>query len=108
MGDVVSQVGGDSIELTTLMSIGIDPHSYVPTPSDTAAIHDAHVVFANGAGLESDLERSLRAPEATRSRSIVSDGLQHRLAGGSTEEDGDGHEHDEGDIDPHVWFDVRT
>jgi len=108
VADVVRQVGGDSIELTTLMSIGIDPHSYVPTPADSAAIHDAHIVFASGAGLESDLEQVFESAGGDAVRVYLSDGLQHRLVGGMLEEDGDGHAHKEGDSDPHVWFDVRN
>ena len=110
VGDVVGQVGGDQIELTTLMGIGIDPHSYVPSPSDSAAIHDAHVVFASGAGLESDLERVFESAGGDAVRVYLSDGLQHRLTEGSLEEEGDGHghEHDEGEVDPHVWFDVQN
>ncbi len=110
VGDVVGQVGGDQVELTTLMGIGIDPHSYVPTPSDSAAIHDAHVVFASGAGLESDLEQTFESVGGDAIRVHLSDGLQHRLTEGSLEEegDGDGHEHDEGEVDPHVWFDVQN
>ncbi len=107
VGDIVGQVGSDRIELVTLMGIGIDPHSYVPTPADSAAIYDAHVVFASGAGLESDLERVFRSAGGTAVHVYLSDGLQHRLIGGALEE-GDGHAHDEGDIDPHVWFDVTN
>ncbi len=107
VGDIVDQVGSDRIELITLMDIGIDPHSYVPTPADSAAIHDAHVVFASGAGLESDLERVFESAGGTAVHVYLSDGLQHRLIGGALEED-DGHAHDEGDIDPHVWFDVTN
>jgi len=107
VGDIVGQVGSDRIELVTLMSIGIDPHSYVPTPADSAAIYDAHVVFASGAGLESDLERVSANAGGTAVHVYLSDGLQHLLIGGTLEED-DGHAHDGGDIDPHVWFDVTN
>ena len=108
VGDVVGQVGGDQVELTTLMGIGIDPHSYVPTPADSAAIYDAHVVFASGAGLESDLKQTFESTGGDAIRIYLSDGLQHRLTEGSLEEEGDGHEHDEGEVDPHVWFDVQN
>ncbi len=107
VGDIVDQVGSDRIELVTLMGVGIDPHSYVPTPADSAAIHDAHVVFASGAGLESDLERVFESAGGMAVHVYLSDGLQHRLIVGALEED-DGHAHDEGDIDPHVWFDVTN
>lgn len=110
VGDVVHQVGGDRIKLTTLMGIGIDPHSYVPTPSDSAAIHDAHVVFASGAGLESNLAQTFENAGGDAVRVYLSDGLQHRLTEGGLEEEVEGHdhEHEEGEVDPHVWFDVRN
>ena len=110
VGDVVQQVGGDQIELITLMGTGIDPHSYVATPSDSAAIHDAHVVFASGAGLESNLAQTFENAGGDAIRVYLSDGLQHRLTEGGLEEEGDGHdhEHEEGEVDPHVWFDVRN
>ena len=107
VGDVVGQVGGDQIELTTLMGIGIDPHSYVPNPADTAAIHDAHVVFANGAGLEADLEEVFEAAGGNAVHIHVSHGVEHRSAGGMDEDNGAENEQEE-DVDPHVWFDVEN
>lgn len=108
VGDVVSMVGGDRIELTTLMGIGVDPHTYVPAPSDIAAIHDAHVVFANGAGLEADLEEVFESAGGDATEIRVSEGLEFRPV-----PDEHGHdeaeaedEHDHGDADPHVWFSV--
>ncbi|HSJ58321.1 MAG TPA: metal ABC transporter substrate-binding protein, partial [Anaerolineae bacterium] len=75
VGDIVSQVGGERIDLLTLMGSGVDPHSYVPTPSDSAAIHDAHVVFANGAGLEASLERTLTTTGGDAAVIHLSEGL---------------------------------
>jgi manganese/iron transport system substrate-binding protein len=107
IGDVVSQVGGDRIDLTTLMGIGVDPHSYVPTPADTAAIHDADVLFANGAGLEANLNRILENAGGNAVEVIVSQGIELRqLEGGHAGEGQAGSEH--GDVDPHVWFDVKN
>jgi len=108
LGDVVGQVGGERIDLTIMMDIGVDPHSYVPTPADTAAIHDAHVVFANGVGLEANLQEMLASAGGDAALIYVSDGLEHRLAEGATEEDGHEHEGEEEGLDPHTWFDVRN
>jgi ABC-type Zn uptake system ZnuABC Zn-binding protein ZnuA len=99
VGDVVGQVGGDQIELTTLMRVGIDPHSYVPTPSDTAAIHDAHVVFANGVGLEANLEEMFENAGGNAPRIRISEDLDLLAAVGAQE-------HDHNEFDPHVWFSV--
>ena len=56
VGDLVQQVGGDLIELTTMLPVGADPHGFAPTPQDAASVADAHVVFVNGLHLEEFLE----------------------------------------------------
>lgn len=59
IGDVVAQVGGDAIELTTLMGPGQDPHSFEPAARDLTAVSAAHVIFVNGWDLEETLVRDL-------------------------------------------------
>ncbi len=83
-----------------LMQPGVDPHSYIPTPADTAAVHDAHVVFANGLGLEAFLDDLLVNAGGGAAVVRLGDGLSVREA------PGDDHEH--GEADPHVWLDVRN
>jgi ABC-type Zn uptake system ZnuABC Zn-binding protein ZnuA len=95
VGDVVGRVGADRIQLTTLMAKGVDPHSYVPTPSDTAAVYDAHLLFANGAGLEVFLVEMLANAGGGAAQVYLSNGLQLRTLSGGAD-------------DPHVWFDVRN
>lgn len=108
IGDVVQQVGSDRIELITLMDTGIDPHSYLPTPADAAAIHDANVVFANGAGLEANLEDIFQSAGGGAVRIYLSQGLELRRA--VHQEGGTDDEHELGaeEVDPHVWFDVEN
>jgi ABC-type Zn uptake system ZnuABC Zn-binding protein ZnuA len=55
IGDVVSRVGGEAIELITLMRPGEDPHSYQPAAADLTAVARADVVFVNGWSLEEGL-----------------------------------------------------
>jgi ABC-type Zn uptake system ZnuABC Zn-binding protein ZnuA len=100
VGDVARQVGGDHIDLTVLMGIGVDPHSYVPSPTDTAALHDAHLVLANGAGLEANLDEMLQNAGGSAVRVEVSQGFDLLPAGGGHDDDA------HGDVDPHVWFSV--
>jgi manganese/iron transport system substrate-binding protein len=101
VGDVVSNVGGDLIDLTTLMGQGVDPHSYVPIPAHIAAIHDAHLVFANGAGLEANLEETLKSAGGDAVEVSLSEGLELR----QMEDPGHGGHHED---DPHVWLDVQN
>ena len=101
LADVVANVGDDSIELTTLIKPGQDPHSYEPTPSALAAVEKAQVVFVNGYGLEEGL---LDIIESTATGVVVpvSAGIE---ALSLKQLDHAGHAHDHGSIDPHVWFD---
>jgi ABC-type Zn uptake system ZnuABC Zn-binding protein ZnuA len=108
VGDVVKNVGGDQIDLITLMNIGVDPHSYVATPADTAAIHDAHVVFANGAGLEANLEEMFASAEGDAARVDLSDGLELRRVAEEQQAEHDHEERGHQEADPHVWFNVRN
>ena len=48
IGEFVSQVGGDNINLTVIMPPEADPHSYEPSPQDAGTIADADLVFYTG------------------------------------------------------------
>ena len=52
VADVVERVGGDRVAVETLMGPGVDPHKYLPAPSDRARLERAHLVFFNGLHLE--------------------------------------------------------
>ncbi|MGX6979821.1 metal ABC transporter substrate-binding protein [Vagococcus elongatus] len=52
IADMVEQVGGDKVSVTSIVPRGTDPHSYEPTPEDTLAIEKADVIFYNGLNLE--------------------------------------------------------
>jgi ABC-type Zn uptake system ZnuABC Zn-binding protein ZnuA len=61
VGDVVSQVGGDLIDLTVLFPVGADPHTFEPRPQDVAVISEADVVIIHGLQLEETLESILES-----------------------------------------------
>jgi ABC-type Zn uptake system ZnuABC Zn-binding protein ZnuA len=102
VADVVQNVGGDLIELTMLLPLGTDPHAFDPTPQDAAAVADAHVVFANGAGLEVFLEPLLENAGEDVMVVPVSYGVE--LLEFKVEQ---GHHH-RGGADPHTWFDPNN
>jgi ABC-type Zn uptake system ZnuABC Zn-binding protein ZnuA len=112
VGDVVKNVAGDSVELTTLIGPGQDPHTYQPTPRDIAAIEKAQAVFVNGLGLEEGLGSTVDAAAGKGSPVIsVSAGIRPRAPDGQPAGSSEGSSlgpaaggHDVGG-DPHVWFD---
>lgn len=103
VADVVANVGGNKIELTGLLPAGADPHTYEPTPRDLRAMADAHVIFANGVGLEAFLDEMLENAGSDAPVIPVSHGVE--LLELDPLEDG-GEEHQ--GADPHTWFDPNN
>lgn len=61
LGAIVKDVGGDLIDVTSLVPVGAAPETYEPTPADLVALSHADVVFENGGGLEVWLDKLLRS-----------------------------------------------
>ena len=106
VADIVDQVGGDAINLVTLLPVGADPHTFDPTPQDIAAIADARVVFANGAGLEEFLEPLIESAGAAGKVVYVSDGIEYLQFNGASEPDT--HTSQQDNVDPHTWTDPNN
>lgn len=112
IGDVVAQVGGEAITLTTLMAPGQDPHSYEPSTTDLTRVAQAEVIFINGWDLEEGLVSDLANIAGDTPLVPVSAGITPLYLGENVdhEEDEDGeeeHEHETGAPDPHVWLDPQ-
>ncbi len=54
VGDWAKVVGGDRVEVFSLLPPGGDPHNFSPTAQDVARVADADVVLSIGLGLEAD------------------------------------------------------
>ena len=125
IGEFVSQVGGDNINLTVLMPAEADPHTYEPAPQDAGTIADADLVFYTGlkyepAALIKLLENSACSAEvlAEVGESVFpiefkegghDEGHDDHDEEGHDDHDNEGHDdhegHDHGAYDPHFWFD---
>jgi len=105
VADVVANVGGGLIGLTTLAPVGSDPHAFEPTPRDAAAVSDAHVVFIVGLGLETFVQALLDSVEGDVPVIAVSQGIELHATEDSEEHSGEDEHGHEGDVDPHTWFD---
>jgi ABC-type Zn uptake system ZnuABC Zn-binding protein ZnuA len=103
VGDVVSEIGGDFIDLEILLPTGSDPHSFQPAPKDLVTVAEAKLVFANGAGLEEFLEPLIQNAGGSAQVVEVSEGINLLEAQDVHDEDENEEEHSTGD--PHTWFD---
>lgn len=105
IGDFARNVGGDRIELMTLVGPDGDAHVYEPRPADAAAVAEADVVLVNGLGLDGFVQRLVEASSSKAVMLTLTEGiapLEMHEAG--HEEDPDGHaDHDHGAVDPHAF-----
>jgi len=114
LGDLVQDVGGDAVAVTTLIGPGVDAHTYDPAPADLVVLEGADVVFENGLGFEPWLDGFFESAQPSAERVVVTGGIEPRASGeheeeaGHEEEEGAGEEHGHGELDPHVWHDVAN
>lgn len=100
LADLVKNVGGERIDVSTLVGAGGDAHVYTPTPADAKRVADAKLVVINGLGFEGWMPRLIKASGSKASVIIASKGITPRKAA----DDGHGH----GDADPHAWQSVAN
>ena len=113
IGEFVSQVGGDNINLTVLMPPEADPHNYDPAPQDAGKIADADLVFYTGLKYEPAVLIKLLENSACSAEVLAEVGENvfpiEFKEGGHDDHDEEGHDdhagHDHGAYDPHFWFD---
>jgi zinc/manganese transport system substrate-binding protein len=72
LGDLVEQVGGDRIAVTTLVGPDTDAHTYQPKPNDLRVLAGAQVLVSNGLGFEGWIDRLADAASFKGTRIVVS------------------------------------
>lgn len=124
--DLAKEVGGDRVEVSSIVPAGADVHTFQPSPSDVREISESEVVFQNGLGLEEwmgDLIESaggegqtvvvlsegmepLKEDEHGEERVAEEERESEERSSGEEHEAGGAHEHAEGN--PHLWLDVHN
>jgi zinc/manganese transport system substrate-binding protein len=61
LADIVARVGGDRVEVSSLVGPGTQPHAWSPKPQDVRRLAGADLVVVNGLGLEGWLDRLVAA-----------------------------------------------
>lgn len=93
LADMVQNVGGDRVHVTSLIGPNGDPHVYEPTPADAQALKKADVTFVSGLNLEGWMDRLIKASGYQGEPVVLSNGIKTR----SMEDDG------QLITDPHAW-----
>src|ERR687892_2583165 len=92
--EFVKKVGGDRVEVTSLIPVGIEPHDFDPTIQQIQNAQSADMVVFNGAGLEGERLLNMNANFVLD----TSKGLNLTTASNEHTDDG-------GSPDPHIWLD---
>ena len=94
LGDFVKNVGGDKVNVTTLVGPNGDVHVYTPAPDDARKVAAARLLIVNGLGLEGWLPRLLQAAGSKATIVVASKGIEPLEVGSAT--------------DPHAWQSVAN
>ncbi len=123
IADFAKNVGGDRVEVETLVGPDGDAHVYEPRPADAAALEKANVVLVNGLELEGFMKRLIETSGTKAPVVELTKGIEplkaeeeehhhdekaeagHDHDGDEKEEAGHDHEghHHHGEFDPHAW-----
>ena len=97
IGEPIAVIGGDGVEVESLMGPAVDPHLYSPTQSDIAKVDEAEVIFYSGLNLEVNMVKVFDS--IGNSKPVLGIGDIHSEDVLLEDEDGA--------IDPHIWFDLE-
>ena len=103
LGDFAKNVGGNRVNVTTLVGPDSDTHVYTPTPADAKKIADAKLVVVNGLGLEGWLPRLVKSSGSKALTVVATKGITPRKIDPS---EALSQEHEPGSADPHAWQSV--
>ncbi len=78
LADIVKQIGGEQVQVKSLVGPNGDPHTFEPTPQDSQALAQADVVFISGLGLEGWMDRLVSASGYKGQPVIASAGITTR------------------------------
>ena len=96
IGEPIEVIGGDRVEVESLMGPGVDPHLYKATQGDINKLQNADIILYNGLHLEGNMGEVFAKMSEDRPTVGLGESLDKEKL--LTDEDGA--------IDPHIWFDV--
>ena len=94
LGDFVKNVGGERVDVTTLVGPDGDVHVYAPAPADARKIAETKLLVINGLGLEGWLPRLLQGSGSKAPIVTATEGIAPLRLGS--------------DADPHAWQSVAN
>lgn len=107
LGDVVSNLLGESATVETIMPTGADPHEFQASAQQVDSMMQADVLVTNGADFEEGLEDTIESVDSEGTPICVAIDSVETLEFSSSDHSGDGHSDDDehSGVDPHFFSD---
>ncbi|QWB99477.1 zinc ABC transporter substrate-binding protein [Mycoplasmatota bacterium] len=105
----VEEIGGDLVNVTTVIPVGFSPENYEPGARQIIAINEVSVYFTIGVPAESaNILPELRDINVVHLEDYVSERYEDRYFGETEEEHAeDDHDHSHFGRDPHIWLSIK-
>lgn len=95
LAEFARQVGGDHVQVSSLIPSGVEPHDFEPKPQDIITLQSANIIIYNGANFEPWFEK-IKAEIDSQSTSLIQATQDIPLIEGKDQE---------AYFDPHIWLD---
>ena len=111
--DIAKNISADTIDLIMILPLGVDAHSFEPTPKLMTKIMQSNLVVYSGAGLEPWTESfDFKSKTIDMSKSVklieVTNKDEHHDHGHHDHDHHNHHHHHESAQDPHYWLDIQN
>ncbi|MCC5882248.1 MAG: zinc ABC transporter substrate-binding protein [Halomonas sp.] len=93
LADMVQNVGGEHVEVTSLVGPDSDAHVFSPSPRDARALADADLVVFNGLLFEGWMERLIDSSDYSGPLVTATDGIDKLDYHGHEHDQAHGHDH---------------
>lgn len=102
--DIIRQIGGDQVDVYSLVKPEGDVHAYEAKPQDIVKLQLADLIVINGLGLEPSLEKILQAQNLQSHTLIISKNIKTLSRQADFEDNHEGNTI----ADPHIWNDPKN
>ena len=108
--DFTEQIGGDKVEVKTLIPDNMEPHDYEPKTKDFESLINSDLFIYNGAGLETWVDKVKESIKDEKVSLVDSStGINTiKLAEEEHDEDSESEEHEHKGVDPHIWLSLKN
>ena len=106
--EFTKEIGKDRVDVSVLVSPGVEPHDWEPTIKDIQKIQKADLIVINGLGFEQWVDDVNVINQQVKMLDTSFGITPIRINHSSIEEDKHGDEEGDQNFDPHIWLNPQT